>query len=98
MTLANVAPGAPAGKAIPTGSSMSPWYLTTGDGLKTVSVTYAAVRGAPSPTIFASITLDTHGPTIRVPAAATVTRGVKAAIGYRVTDTSPPGPRSRSAS
>jgi beta propeller repeat protein len=86
MTLANVAAGAPAGKAEPYWSSKSPWYLTSGDGLKTVSVTYAALSGPPSPTIFASITLDTHGPTVRVPAAVTVTRGTTAAIGYRVTD------------
>ncbi len=86
MTLANVAAGAPAGKAEPYWSSKSPWHLTTGDGLKTVSVTYSALSGAPSPTIFASITLDTHGPAIRVPSAATVTRGATAAIGYRVTD------------
>jgi beta propeller repeat protein len=86
MTLANVAAGAPVGKPEPYWSSKSPWYLTSGDGLKTVSVTYAALSGAPSPTIFASITLDTHGPTIRVPAAVTVTKGTTAAIGYRVTD------------
>ena len=86
MTLANVGAGAPAGKAEPYWPSKSPWYLTAGDGLKTVSVTYASLSGAPSPTIFASITLDTHGPAVRVPLAVTVTRGTTAAIRYRVTD------------
>jgi beta propeller repeat protein len=86
MTVANVGPGAPAGKAGQYWPSESPWYLTAGDGLKTISVTYVALKGAPSPTIFASITLDTHGPAVRVPAAVTVTRGKKVAIGYRVTD------------
>jgi beta propeller repeat protein len=86
MTLTNIATGAAMGTPEPYWTSKSPWYLTSGDGLKTVSVIYAALSGAPSPPVFASITLDTHGPTIRVPAAATVKRGAKATIGYRVSD------------
>lgn len=86
MTLSNVGAGAPAGTAEPYWPSKSPWYLLPGDGPKTVSVSFASLTGAPSPTIFASIMVDTHGPTVRVPAAVTVARGAKASIGYRVAD------------
>jgi beta propeller repeat protein len=89
MTLSNVDPTAPAGTAEPYSEFKSPWYLTTGDGLKTVSVTFTDRSGASSPTLYDSITVDTHGPTIKVPAIASVTSGAVASIGYRVTDRAP---------
>ncbi len=86
MTLTNVDPGAPAGTAEPYSLSKSPWYLTSGDGLKTVSVTFADRSGASSPTMKAAITVDTHGPTLKVPAIASVASGAVASIAYRVSD------------
>jgi beta propeller repeat protein len=84
MTLANV--GGPAGVSEAYWPVKSPWYLTPGDGRKTVTVKFADVSAALSPTISSSIILDTHGPAIRVPAAVSVKRGARASIGYRVTD------------
>ena len=84
MTIANA--GGPAGTPEDYWPVKSPWYLTPGDGRKTVTVTYTDISHESSPTVSASVTLDTHGPTIRVPAAASVKRGATASIGYRVTD------------
>ena len=84
MTLTNV--GGPAGTAKPYSTIKSPWYLTPGDGRKTVTVTFDDLFANASPLMSASITLDTHGPTVTVPAAVSVKRGAIASIGYRVTD------------
>jgi len=84
MTLTNV--GGPAGTAEPYSTIKSPWYLTPGDGRKTVTVTFTDLFANASPLMSASITLDTHGPTVTVPAAVSVKRGAIASIGYRVTD------------
>ena len=87
MTLANQ--GGPVGTAEAYAESKSPWYLPPGDGLKTVAVTFADRSGASSPTMTDSITVDTHGPTIQVPAIAKVKSGAVASIGYRVHDLAP---------
>ena len=84
MTLANV--GGPVGTSEAYKRNKEPWYLTPGDGHKTVTVTFTDLSGNTSPTMAAAITLDTHGPTIRVPAAVSVKRGATASIGYRVND------------
>ena len=84
MTLTNV--GGPVGTAEPYSTIKSPWYLTPGDGRKTVTVAFGDLFADVSPLMAASITLDTHGPTITVPAAVSVKRGAIASIGYRVTD------------
>ena len=67
MTLANVDGRRAGGQGRSFLADKSPCYLSPGDGLKSVSATYADLSGAPSPTIFASITLDTLGPSVRVP-------------------------------
>ena len=87
MTLSNA--GGPAGVAEPYSQFKSPWYLTPGDGHKTVSVTFTDRSGASSPTMYDSITVDTHGPKIKVPAVASVKSGAVASIGYRVADLAP---------
>ena len=84
MTLANV--GGPVGTPEPYGRYKYPWYLTPGDGLKTVVATFTDVSGDDSPMMSAAITVDTHGPTIAVPTPAPVKSGSKAKISYRVTD------------
>ncbi len=67
-------------------TSKAPWHLTTGDGLKTVTVTYRDLSGALSRPIKATVTVDTHGPTASVPAPLTAKHGMVATIGYRVND------------
>ena len=84
MTLTNK--DGPAGLPEPYSTLKKPWYLTTGDGPKTVYVVFTDRSGASSPTMSDSITVDTHGPTIKVPAAATVKSGKVASIGFRVGD------------
>ena len=84
MTLTNV--GGAVGTAEPYSTVKSPWYLTPGDGRKTVTVAFTDLLANVSPLMSASITLDTHGPTITVPSAVSVKRGKVASIGYRVTD------------
>jgi hypothetical protein len=84
MTLGNV--GGPAGVAEAYSQVKTPWYLTTGDGRKTVSVIFTDRSGASSPSVVDSITVDTHGPTVKVPAAVSVKSGAAASIGYRVGD------------
>jgi len=61
-------------------------YLTPGDGLKHVTAVFTDLSGASSPTVSAQITLDTHGPTVHVPAATTIASGAKGSIAFRVTD------------
>ena len=67
-------------------SATLPLFLTPGDGRKLVTVVFTDLNGSSSPTIGAQITLDTHGPTVHVPAATTVASGAKGAIAFRVTD------------
>jgi beta propeller repeat protein len=86
MTLGNADPGGQAGAPEPYATVKKPWYLTSGDGLKTVSVVFTDRSGASSPKMFDSITVDTHGPTIKVPAAVSVKSGKTASIGFRVGD------------
>ncbi len=62
MTLANA--GGPVGTAETYKRNKEPWYLTPGDGHKTVTVTFTDLSGNTSPTMAAAITVDTHGPTI----------------------------------
>ncbi len=84
MVIANV--GGPAGAPEAYWPTKSPWYLTPGDGRKTVTVTFTDLSADSSPTMSAAITLDTHGPTVRVPQAVSVKKGKTASIGYRVND------------
>ena len=86
MTLSNVAVGGQAVGPEPYSTLKKPWYLTAGDGLKTVSAVFTDRSGASSPTMSDSIMVDTHGPTIKVPAAVSVKRGKTASIGFRVGD------------
>ena len=61
-------------------------FLSPGDGLKKLTAVFTDLSGLSSPPMNASITLDTHGPTVRVPAATTIASGATGAIAFRVTD------------
>ena len=67
-------------------TTKSPWYLAAGDGPKTVHALFQDIGANISPSASASITLDTHGPTCKVPTAVSVAQGGRGSIGYRVDD------------
>jgi beta propeller repeat protein len=84
MLLANQGGPAPAWE--PYWTQKDAWYLTPGDGLKTVKVTFRDLSGDSSPQMSASVTVDTHGPTTSVPRPVTVAQNTIATIDYRVND------------
>ena len=61
-------------------------FLTPGDGPKKLTAVFTDLSGLSSPTMTASITLDTHGPAVHVPASTTIAAGATGAIAFRVTD------------
>jgi beta propeller repeat protein len=60
--------------------------LSPGDGLKELTVVFTDLSGLSSPAMNASVTLDTHGPRVRVPAKVKIASGATGAIAFRVTD------------
>jgi hypothetical protein len=63
-----------------------PWTLSAGDGVKRVTARFWDISGTVSPTVADTITLDTHGPSTRVPAPVTVATGGSFTLQYRVDD------------
>jgi len=61
-------------------------YLSPGDGLKRLTAVFTDLSGLSSPPMNAAITLDTHGPRVRVASKTTIASGATAAIGFRVAD------------
>jgi beta propeller repeat protein len=88
MLLANVKGAVPAWQ--PYWTVKDPWYLTPGDGLKTVTAVFKDLSGDVSPQVAASITVDTHGPSVSVPAPISAVSGATAIIDYRVNDSLSP--------
>jgi len=67
-------------------ASTMPWTLSGTDGLKTVEASFSDVAGWISHTCSAQITLDRGKPTVKAPRKATVKRGKKAKLFFKVTD------------
>jgi beta propeller repeat protein len=63
-----------------------PWYLSSGDGIKTVYVKFRDIDGNESPIVSDKITVDTHGPVCKALKTVTVAKGDTATIAYRVDD------------